>query len=392
MDKEPLWTKDFGLLAGLNFFNFFSFYLLLPTLSVYAAKLGGSEGTVGLIFGIFTIAAVAIRPWTGQYLDQNPRRPIYTLALVVFLLSAAGYSLVTNIMMLFFLRVIHGLSWGVITTSGGTLAADIIPPSRRGEGMGYYGMAVNVAMTVGPAFGLWMMNRWGFNELFISSALIACVSVLLLQMMRVPDPQGAKGPQTSGWTRFFEPRVLPLSGVFFLTTLIYGGIVSFIPLYADQRGLGNGALFFTIFALANLLSRPVAGKMYDQLGPRSTIFPGQVLMITAVLLLGISPSMITYVSAAVTLGLGFGAVGPGLQALIIQIVEPRRRGAATATLMSAMDLGIGVGSVALGVVAGWLGYGAMYLVSAIPGILAAIWFFRYYGESKEEFAQARQKN
>lgn len=149
--KASLWTRPFILIILVNFMMFSSMYVLLPTLPVYAQRIGGNETVAGLIVGLFTISAVVMRPISGNLLDRKGRKVLLNAGILIFLFSALAYNLASVILVLLALRVVHGAGWGVMTTAAGTIASDIIPAPRRGEGMGYYGVSSTVAMSLGPA-------------------------------------------------------------------------------------------------------------------------------------------------------------------------------------------------------------------------------------------------
>lgn len=152
--KEKIWTKDFVLICLANFFVFLGFQMTLPTIPLFVEHLGGNDQLIGLVDGIFTFSALIMRPFAGHALETKGRRFIFLLGLAIFVFSVGSYSFITSILLLFMMRVIQGIGWGFSTTAAGTIATDIIPASRRGEGMGYYGLSGNLALAFGPSAGL----------------------------------------------------------------------------------------------------------------------------------------------------------------------------------------------------------------------------------------------
>lgn len=370
--KSSLWTRDFILICAANFFVFTAFQMLMPTLPHYVGVLGGSEGIIGLVTGIFTISAVAIRPWLGLEIDRRGRRGIYLAGLLVFVIIVAGYQWAGSILALLLLRVLHGIGWGGSTTAGGTIAADLIPPSRRGEGMGYYGLFSNLAMAVAPALGLAIMRAAGFPHLFTTSALLAVIALLLVLVTHIPPAP----PSTAGGVKpaLFEPTALVPGLVMFFVTVTWGGIVSFLSLYAESKGILNIGIYFTVYAVVLMAVRPLAGAWADRRGAAVVIIPGLICVTAAMAILAAASSLSWLLAAAVINGLGFGATQPTLQALTIERAPLTRRGAANATFFSAFDLGIGAGSVSLGLVAGRWGYAWMYTVAAFCSLVGLIVF------------------
>lgn len=359
-----IWTRDFSLLWLGNFLLANSFYFLLPTLPLFAvAVLRVETSQVGYLTGIFTLAAVLIRPLAGYALDSIGRRPVYLWALVGFALMASSYQFATAFVWLLALRMLHGLAWGIATTGGGTAAADLLPASRRGEGVGYFGMSMTLAMALGPLFAIPLATQELWSALFTLSgglAVVALVVALLIRFPRLPR----RRPKIT-WSSFVEPRVLPVGIITFLSTMAYGSIVSYITLYSDQIGIANSGLFFLIYAVSMSLSRPTAGKIQDARGPVPVLTTGLISMMAGLLLLALSRELILFSAASVLLGIGMGCVMPSLQTMVINLVEPERRGVANSTYFSALDLGIGTGAMLLGALAGRTSLSIMYAAAGL---------------------------
>ncbi len=208
---ERLWTKSFIQMSFAMLFLFTGFYLLVPTLPLFIKEIGGNESQVGLMMGMFTIAAVVIRPIIGGMLDQYGRRSFIIFGLILFGLTMYSYNLASTIVLLAVLRVIHGVTWAVSTTAVGTAITDIIPDSRRGEGMGWYGMAMTIAMAIGPMIGLWVVQYYSFHGLFLLATLLSFMAVILSLITKMSfTPQKEKGK-----IQLFEKSVLSITVVVF---------------------------------------------------------------------------------------------------------------------------------------------------------------------------------
>ncbi len=371
-----IWNKTFFLIMLVSFLMFLSMYMLLPTLPLYAQTLGGNETVAGTIVAVFTLSAVLVRPWFGNLLDRKGRKLILIIGVGIFFVSALAYNLVFSIFTLLALRVVHGIGWGASTTATGTIASDVIPAVRRSEGMGYYGISATIAMSVGPALGLYLVEYRSYSILFTGSAILAALGLVgsLFINYEVPRKiQEVKAPLRKGV--ILEKSAIPPALVLFFITLTYGGIVTFLPSYAAYRGVGNIGIFFTVYALVLLFGRPVIGKLADRYGARKFLVPGILLIAAALLLLVIASSLPMFLLVGVVYGLGFGTVQPILNALVISLSPPERRGAANATFAVAMDLGIGLGAVTLGFLAQKMGYEYMYGCSAVFALLALVMYF-----------------
>ncbi|ADG05307.1 MFS transporter [Kyrpidia tusciae] len=356
---DRLWTKPFIQMTVGMLFLFTGFYLLLPTFPLFIKQLGGSESQVGLAVGVFTLSAVMFRPVVGGLLDRYGRRPFLVWGLVFFALSVFLYDWVGGIAMLIALRIVHGMSWAVSTTAAGTAITDMIPVARRGEGMGWYGMAMTVAMAIGPWLGTWVMQHHSFHGLFLFSTGLSVMALFLAVATTMPFQPKA----TAGRIAFFERSVLPVMAAIFFLTVSYGGITTFLPLFAESIKVNSGA-FFLVYAVALTLVRPVAGKLSDRLGEIFVIVPALLVTISALLVLSFSDGLMGVMASAVLYGIGFGSAQPALQSAILRLARPDRKGVANASFFTAFDLGIGLGSIILGWVSQYTGYPVLFTVSA----------------------------
>lgn len=360
-NAHKLWTKNFILICMANLLIFTSFYFLLPTLPVFVVRvLKGDEGNVGYIIGVLSLTAVLVRPLAGFLLDAVGRKKILALAVIGFALAMVSYNLVTSMALLFALRALHGFTWGFTTTGAGTIAADVVPPHRRGEGLGYYGLSNTLAMAAGPSLGLYIINLAGFTHLFNISfglALAGAVCILAISY-RESSPQKKAGISLE---TFFEPKVFSLSWIMFFTALVYGGIVSFITLYGEQIGIKNAGTYFLAYAVTLMFIRPLAGRYFDKNGPARIMAAGFICIALSFVLLFVSKGLVMFLLSAVAMGIGFGIVQPTAMAMAINRVAPFRRGAANGTIFSAFDLGIGLGSILLGLLSKFVGLSFMYL-------------------------------
>lgn len=369
---EKLWSRSFVLLIFLNFAMFMGFQILMPVLPVYARALGGNEATAGLVVGIFTISAVVVRPFIGKGLDILGRKKIFLIGFIFFCLFSLSYTMASTVLVLLFLRFFHGFGWGTTSTTANTVASDIIPRSRLGEGMGYFGLTSTLAMAIAPALGLYMIQHlsFGFDGVFIFSGIAFLVAMGLSLGICYPtlQPQPEKGA-------LFEKSAFRSATIVTLLTMPYGSVVTFIALYAQQQGITNIGLFFTVYALVLMISRPLFGRLSDQKGFAIAIVPGLLGVMLALFLLSLAQTIPLFLLAGAVYGLSFGAAMPALQAMSVQNVPPHRRGAASATYSTGFDLGIGLGSILLGTVAQVAGYSSMYLWAILPVLLALIIFF-----------------
>lgn len=339
--------------------------MTLPTIPLFVEELGGNDQLIGFVVGIFTFSALLVRPFAGRMLETKGRGFIYLIGLAIFVVSVGSFGFAASIAFLFLMRIVQGVGWGFSTTASGTIATDLIPPRRRGEGMGYFGLSGNVALAMGPTLGLALAEVITFKQLFLGSAFLGLTALLLAS--RITYKKVGKSEQELERRKWdvYEKSALQPSLLLLFITVTFGGIASFLPLYSAQKGIEGIQWYFFIFAMALMLSRSFAGRLYDKKGHGAVFLPGTLLIMAAMILLAWLPNSLVMFIAAGLYGLGFGSVQPALQAWAVQDAPMNRKGMANATFFSFFDLGVGVGAMAFGQIGHWLGYGSIYIASAI---------------------------
>ena len=369
---ERLWTKNYIMLTITALLLFSGFYLLMPTLPMFIKQLGGSESQVGFIIGVFTISAVIFRPIVGGLMDRYGRMVFIISGLLFFAITMYFYDWVTGVIFLVVLRILHGISWAVATTSIGTAVTDVIPQSRRGEGMGWYGLAMTLGMALGPVLGLWVIKSFSFHYLFLLCTGLALVAFILALGTKIPAIQHASKKPIS----FFEKTLLPIAIVTSFLSLTFGGITTFLPLFAAKIQV-NAGTFFLVYAVTLTVVRPFAGKVSDKYGEGIIIIPALFTLIAALLVLAMTNGIVGLVITAILYGIGFGSAQPALQVAMIRLASPEKRGIANATFFTAFDLGIGLGSILLGFVSQLMGYQMLFIVCAVSGFVSLLIFILF---------------
>jgi MFS family permease len=366
---ERLWTRPYVLMIAGTFALFTAFYALYPTLPLFIQQLGGNSAHVGLAMGVFMLTSVALRPVVGGLLDRFGRRSFVVGGTLLFAVAMSLYGWVGSIGTLIALRVLHGTSWAVSSTATQTAITDLIPPARRGEGIGFLGMAMTMAMAVGPAAGLWIAQKLSYQSLFLSGAGISCVAVLLTFGAKMPY---RPGPGATGFG-IVEKRALPILASLFFLFFAYSSITTFVPLFASSIKVSSPA-FFAAFAATLAVVRPLAGRLSDRFGEAVVVVPALVITILALITLSLSTGLPGLVASAVLYGIGFGTSHPVLHAATIRIARTSRQGAANASVSTAADLGIGLGAMALGWVSQHASYQRLFTVAAASVALSLLVF------------------
>lgn len=373
-EPQKIFSKDFVFIWLANFFVFLGFQMTLPTIPIFVNELGGSDQLIGVIVGIFTFSALLLRPYAGHALESKGRGKVYLLGLILFVFSVGSFGLITSMGVLVIMRIVQGVGWGFSTTASSTIATDLIPPKRRGEGMGYFGLSGNLALAFGPALGLTLAGAISFTTLFFICAALGLTAFLLAFNIRYKEVEDSENLSKPARFDVLEKTAVNPSILLFFVTLTFGGITSYLPLYAAEKDIEGIQLYFISFALFVMLSRIFAGKIYDRKGDIFVIPPGTILIFIAMLLLSWLPNLLTMMIAGALYGLGFGSVQPALQAWAVDKAPKNRKGMANATFFSFFDLGVGVGAILFGQLAFMFNYSLIYIVAAGSVFIALLYY------------------
>ncbi|MFL6557768.1 MAG: MFS transporter, partial [Bacillus sp. (in: firmicutes)] len=270
--KERLWTKSFIMLMVGNLFVFMSFQMLIPTLPPYIKSLGASGLEIGLVTALFSIGAVISRPFIGFMLEYRPRKSLVLIGAIMLLVITILYPISQIVLILLLCRFVHGLAWGWSTTVNGTAAVDVIPNSRLGEGMGYFGLSMTIGFIIAPSLGIFVYNITSFANLIYLSAILGFISVILLTAVRYQTPQAVLNTRKEELKFSYVDSLVEKSSWFpaFITIIInlgYGSVVTFIVIFGEERGIEQIFLFYIFNALMATLGRPIAGRWFDEKGP-----------------------------------------------------------------------------------------------------------------------------
>lgn len=371
-----IWIKDF-FLTWINRFSFFlAHHLTRPILPLYLVSFGASSTVIGAVMAVFTITATATRIPVGLLIDRIGRKPFLIAGVALFAVGNFGYLWAPGILLMLPFRMLHGVGWSGCTTAVATLAADIAPQKRRGELIGYAAMASSLGGAIGPVAGFALLQRFDFSGVFFGAAALLFVSLILAAFVKEPE----HGPRNNHRQRWIDLLVipetlLPAVAVAFLS-FGHGGILTFLPIHALKLGLENPGLWFGLYALCLLLSRPVAGPLSDRISRRAVIIPGLILNLLGIGILALASSPAWLMAAAVVGGFGTGAAQPALMTVAVDQTSPQRRGQSMAQYQCFYDLGIGLGSLTLGAFLDLVdqNFSLMYAASAVVALIG-LWIY-----------------
>ena len=362
MEKERLITPSYCCILAANFLLYFGFWLLTPVLPFYLSEIfEASNTTIGIVLSCYTISSLCIRPFSGYFLDTFARKPLYLIAYFIFTLIFAGYMVAGLLALFIIFRVIHGISFGMVTVGGNTVVIDIMPSSRRGEGLGYYGLANNLAMSIGPMFGLFLHSGEASYITIFSYSLGSCIlGFLAATMVKTPYKPPVKREPIS-LDRFILLKGLPAGFSLLLLSIPYGMTTNYVAMYAKQIGItAETGFFFTLMAVGMAISRLFSGRLVDKGMITQVISAG--LYLVCICYFGLTAcgwlinwnssfTIILFFLISLLLGIGFGTMFPAYNTLFVNLAPNSQRGTATSTYLTSWDVGLGIGMLSGGYIA-----------------------------------------
>ena len=383
--KDRLFTRNFCYILAANFLLFFAFYLIMPILPFYLVEeFSAGRSMVGFILSCYTIACLCIRPFSGYLLDTFSRKPLYLLAYTVFTVIFGGYVVAGALAVFIGLRIVHGLAFGMVSVAGNTIVIDILPSARRGEGVGYYGLANNLAMSFGPMIGLFMHGTCPYEVIFACSLGSGCLGILMASLVKTPRKAPVAREPVS-LDRFLLVKGIPAGIALLLLSIPYGITTTYVAMYADEIGIETSTgLYFTCMAVGLAISRIFSGKQVDKGRITQVICMGMYLAFFCfVALYACEPMMERFprftseffLAIALLQGVAFGTMFPAFNTLFVNLAPNNQRGTATSTYLTSWDVGIGIGLMLGGYIGErWGSFSYAYLMGAGLTVLSTVYF------------------
>ena len=360
------------MMWSYSFTVFLSAFQLLPTAPFHIMDLGGSRTEAGLFLGFLTYASAISAPITGAIADRIGKRRVLIVASLAITVFSLLYAMAPSYQVVLGLVLIHGVFWSGLLSSSSSYVIDILPKARRAEGMGYSGFASILGVAVAPWIGLWLYDHGGWSLLCVEAAGLNLLMAFLA--WRLPPDKLHAGQRSLHPSDLVEWKILVGGVTLFLYSFSYGGITSFVAVYAESVGVTPRALYFTVFCLTIVATRPFIGRYADRAGHARIIVPCLSMIVIGVWVLAIADSRPMFIVSAMLFGLGFGSVYPIFVAHLMQHVPEHRRGATFGALIGAFDTGIGTGSIAVGWLSGRYGFGRAFGVAGALALLSIPYF------------------
>jgi MFS family permease len=339
--------SNFWLMSLSMFFFMMSFNLIMPELNGFLTALGSSE-LKGLIITLFTISAGISRPFSGKIADLVGRKTSIYIGIIICILVSLTYPIAQSLLFFFVLRFLHGFSAGFMPTGATALVTDVLPEKSRGQAMGIWGTFISLGIGLGQALGSWIFMQSNYTVLFGFSGFICLISLVLATFVKetLKEKQPFKlRVLRIEWKDVVEPTVFPAAVVMFLTAASSGIIFVITPDISNFLGINNKGWFFGVYVISTILIRLFSGSLSDRIGRRKTLLIGNLFLITAMLLIGLSTSINSYTFAAIIFGCATGISSPTLFAWTADLSDVTRRGVGAGTMFIALECGIMLGSL-----------------------------------------------
>ncbi len=368
-----------------NFSLFFAFYVLTPLLPLYLSEhFGATKDMIGLVLSGYTITALVIRPFSGYMVDSFPRKIVLMVSFGAFAIFFAGYLAASTLLLFTIVRTLHGGPFGALTTANATVAIDVLPSSRRTEGIGYYGLSNNLAMALAPTIGIYVYQlTHSFEFLFWIALIVACAGWLVDATVTLPSKEIVRNKSKLSLDRFFLVRgwLLGLNMVAF--GFSFGVLSNYLAIYGKEvMGITGGTGTYFLLCSVGLIASRLQGSKALRQG-RVTYNAGSGMVISligytifiAFSTLGDSLMYIGYYGSALLIGLGNGHMWPAFQNMTINVAHNNQRGTANSTILISWDIGMGLGILLGGVIAEFLGYGSAFWTVVIVNAAGVLTFF-----------------
>ncbi|MDE5625015.1 MAG: MFS transporter [Muribaculaceae bacterium] len=382
---ERLWNRDYCIAMAGNFLLFFSFYLLTPLLPIYLdAQFGADKDMIGLVLSGYVVAALIVRPFSGFIVDSFNRKKVLVTCFFFFFICFTGYVGAGTLLMFAIVRTIHGLPFGAATVANSTVAVDVLPSSRRNEGIGFYGLSNNLAMAIAPSAGIWVYGATGdFTLLFWISLGVALLGFWCSTAIHLPSRKPVEGKPHLSMDHFFLTRAWLMAVNIMLFGLCWGVMGNYVALYGKQQlGIVDGTgIFFALLSAGLFISRLYGVKGLREGKLAENALEGAVISTVGYTLFALAPGIWAFYASALLIGLGNGRMYPAFLNMFISVARHDQRGTANSSILTSWDVGMGLGILLGGVLSQYLGYSAAFWFTAASqatGTLLILLFTRSF--------------
>lgn len=386
--KDPIFTKSFNLNFVINFFVYLCMYLLIVVIAGYSkTEFHASDSLAGLVVGLFIVGSLIGRFITGKYVNSFGPKKILIFGLICLIITQLLYFIPGSVWFLMIVRLLNGIATAIATTATGTIASYVTPPTRKSEGISLFSLSLVLGTAIGPFFGMLLMNSFSIQILFMICVILGVLSGLLSLFIKIDFKTVASKNDTSNRKafslgNFIAKEAIPVAIVMMLIGVTYAAILTYLQAFAVERNLVTAASYFFIFyAVASLVTRPIAGRLMDDKNENVVVYPAFIFLIISFAMLMFSFDGWVLLIAGIALGIGYGNLSSSMQAIAIKVSPSTKYGLATSTYFIGLDIGIGFGPSFLGLFTHMITYSQLYGIMALLGIITLFIYFVVHGRN-----------
>ena len=384
--KERLWNGEYLKVMCGNFLLFFAFYLLTPLLPLFLdAQFHADKDIIGLVLSGYVVATLLVRPFSGFMVDCFNRKKVLVICFFVFFICFAGYIGASTLLAFAIVRTFHGIPFGASTVANSTVAIDVLPASRRNEGIGFYGLSNNLAMAVAPSVGIWLYHATdNFPLLFWISLIVALAGFITVSTIKLRPRDIVKAKPAISLDHFFLTRAWLMAANICLFGLCWGVMGNYVAIFAQEKlemteGIG---IFFLVLSAGLMLSRFMGRKALREGRITESCLQGVALSSAGYLLFALALGPWSFYLSALLVGLGNGRMYPSFLSMFVRVARHDQRGTANSSILISWDLGMGIGILMGGFIAQYVNYSAAFWIVAIiqitGSLLYALFTRRFY--------------
>lgn len=376
--REKLWNSNYIKVWLANFMIFFSFMLVTPLLPIYLSEtFAADKHVIGVVLSGYTLTALLVRPFSGFIVDSYPRKQVLLICFFLMFIFFAGYLVAGSLLLFAIVRTLHGAPFGATTVANSTVAIDVLHPSRRAEGIGYYGLSNNIATAISPSVAIYIYQlTHNFDLIFAISMAVAGIGLIINSTVKLEKRELIKDKKVISLDRFFLLKSWSQSLTMVCFAFSYGILSTYIAIYGkEQLGITSGTgLFFLLMSLGLICSRLIGNRTLSKGKIVENASIGILISLVGYFIFAAVNNSFGYYSAALIIGLGNGHMFPAFQTMYINLAPHSQRGTANSSLLISWDVGVGLGILIGGIVVEYFGYNASFWVSAVVNLLGVVGF------------------
>ena len=379
--REKLWNSNYTKVWIANFMIFFSFMLLAPMLPLYMSDtFDANKDIIGIVLSGYTLTALLIRPFSGFFVDSFPRKKVLLICYFLFFAFFAGYLVAGTLVTFAVVRTLHGAPFGATTVSNSTVAIDVLHPSRRAEGIGYYGLSNNIASAIGPTVAIWIHEITGsYDLIFILSLLFSGIGFAINSTLKMRPREIIQDKPKISLDRFFLLKGWSEALAMVCYAFSYGVIATYIAIYGkEELGItGGSGVFFILLSAGLIMSRLIGSRTLREGKIVQNASVGVCVSVCGYLLFAALHNPVGFYASALIIGLGNGHMWPAFQTMFINLAPHTQRGTANSSILISWDIGVGLGILVGGIFVEHLGYHSAFWAAWILNVIGVIMFFAY---------------